>query len=208
MASVGTPASSSRYYCDCPRARLNHRSSGIIGAAIALAGIALIIGIEVPLILRSQRRRQEEKLRSLPNGAFHACRGSTVMPGHRALVTGNMILDQQGITFTPLRDNSAPLMILWFEVARIQLGRARSQPLAGSLVLNKSDGTKAPSSSGHGVVLLRCWPRRRAMSFDLSHECRPGRSPYGLQAHNVGGCASRVGCASATSHQGGVADHG
>jgi hypothetical protein len=129
---------------------LNHRSSGIIGAVIALAVFALIIGIEVPLILRSQRRRQEERLRSLPNGAFYTCRGSTVLPGHRALVTGNMILDQQGITFTPLREKSAPLVIHWSDVARIQLGRARSQPLAGSLVLNNSDGTK------HAFI-VRAW---------------------------------------------------
>ncbi len=35
-----------------------------------------------------------------------------------------------------------PVAIHWAEVVRIQLGRAAAQPLAGSLVLIKSDGTK------------------------------------------------------------------
>jgi len=121
---------------------LNHRSSGIIGAVIALVVIALIIGIEVPLILRSQRKRQDERLRKLPNGAFYACRGTTVLPGNRTQVAGNMVLDQRGITFTPLRDKKAPLIVQWSEVIRLQLGRSRTQPLAGSLVLDKADGTK------------------------------------------------------------------
>ncbi|HVC23655.1 MAG TPA: hypothetical protein VNH82_09565 [Candidatus Dormibacteraeota bacterium] len=83
---------------------LNHRSSGIIGAVGALAMFALIIPIEVPLLLRNQRRRQAERMQNLPDGAFYACRGSTVLRGHRTLTTGNMIFDEEGITFIPPRD--------------------------------------------------------------------------------------------------------
>jgi hypothetical protein len=53
-----------------------------------------------------------------------------------------MILDQEGITFTPLQNKHVPLSIRWSEIVRIHLGRSRAQPLAGSLVLDKSDGTK------------------------------------------------------------------
>jgi hypothetical protein len=129
---------------------LNHRSSGIIGGIIAVAVMGAIIGIEVPLLLRSQRRRQAERLRKLPNGAFYACRGSTSLPEHRIQVTGNMIFDQNGITFTPLRNTHTPLIVHWSEVVRLHLGRSRSQPLAGSLVLDKSDGTKQ-------TFIVRAW---------------------------------------------------
>jgi hypothetical protein len=53
-----------------------------------------------------------------------------------------MILDQEGITFTPQRDKKASLIVHWSEIVRFQLGRSRAQPLAGALVLDKSDGTK------------------------------------------------------------------
>ena len=129
---------------------LNHRSSGIIGAVIVLAVMGAIIGIEVPLILRSQRRRQDERLRHLPNGAFYASRGSTSLAHHRIQVTGNMIFDQDGITFTPLRNAQAPPSVHWSEVVRLHLGRSRSQPPAGSLVLDKSDGTKQ-------TFIVRAW---------------------------------------------------
>lgn len=119
---------------------LNHRSSGVIGALGVLVLFGLLLGIEVPLLLRNQRRRQEERLRNLPSGAFYACRCSTVLPNRRAVATGNMILDQQGLTFTPAKGD--PLVLGWREVTSIQLRRARSQPLAGSLVLTGSDGAK------------------------------------------------------------------
>ncbi len=129
---------------------LNHRSGGIIGAAIALAVMGAIIGIEVPLVLRSQRRRQAGRLRQLPNGAFYACRGSASLPHYRMQVTGDRIFDQDGITFTPLRNTQAPPPVHWSEVVRLHLGRSRSQPLAGSLVLDKSDGTKQ-------TFIVRAW---------------------------------------------------
>jgi hypothetical protein len=130
---------------------LDLRLRGIIGAVIALGGIVLIIAIEAPVVLRSQRLRQRERLLSLPNGAFYACRGTTVLPGHRSQIAGNMILDRQGITFTPLREERPPLTVDWSEVVRLQLARSRT-PVAGSLVLDKSDGTKQ-------TFIVRGWGR-------------------------------------------------
>ncbi len=129
---------------------LNHRSSGVIGVSIALAILALIVGVEVPLLLRSQRKRQEERIRSLPSGVLYACRGSTALPGHRTQFVGNLVLDQQGIVFTPHRHINTQVSIRWCEISRIQLRRARTQPLAGALILNKTDG-------GSHTFIVRGW---------------------------------------------------
>jgi hypothetical protein len=129
---------------------VNHHSSGVIGAVEAVVVTALIVGTEVPLILRSQRKRQQERLRDLPKGVFFACRASTVLPGRRAVSSGNMIFDQQGITFTAQRGKHVPLVIRWSEVVRIHLGRAPMQPLAGALVLTQTAGTKR-------TFIVRVW---------------------------------------------------
>ncbi len=129
---------------------VNHHSSGIIGAAIALGIMVLIFGAEIPLILWSQRRRQRERMRNLPHDALYACRGSMAVPGHRFPVAGDMVVNYEGITFTPLRGKRDLLTIGWSEVARLTLRGAQAQPLAGSLVLSRFDGTKQ-------IFVVRSW---------------------------------------------------
>jgi len=121
---------------------INHRSSGVVGAVLALAVIALIIGVEVPWLLRRQQRKQADRLRNLPDGAFYAGLASTRLPSRRGLVQGALRFEVQGASFAPLRGDRTASEIPWTSVARLRLRPAPGQPFAALLVLALSDGTE------------------------------------------------------------------
>ena len=120
---------------------LNHSSSGVIGALVAVVVLAVIIGIEVPWLLRRQRRRQAGYLNRLPHGVFYAGLARTPMPGNRGPVQGSLLLDSQGMTFTPLRGGAAPMRIPWSAVLGLRLKLAPGQPMAAAFEIATDDGT-------------------------------------------------------------------
>lgn len=122
---------------------LNHSSSGLIGVLGGVAGTAVILGIELPLIIRGKRRNQEARLRSLPPGGLFSGRARTIsnVRGRRRVVEGDILVDASGILFTPKKVTSMPpLTVPWESVSSLKLSPSR-QPLVGSLVLTLSDHT-------------------------------------------------------------------
>lgn len=97
---------------------LNHRTSGIIGVLGTLAAVALILGIEVPLLLRMQRRREAERLRRLPAGTYFVRSAATVLAGRRAPVRGTLTVDLRAMTFAS-QDGESSIVLPWRAIAAV-----------------------------------------------------------------------------------------
>jgi hypothetical protein len=135
---------------------LNHRSSGVIGVIVALAIFGLIIGIELPLILRGQRNRIERDMSTLPVGAFYKGRAEMfpVKGERRFPATGTLILDSSGVSWTKRNESRAAFAISWDRVNRIRLG---PQPgklgSVGTLRLDLTDqATRAFTIPSYGTL--------------------------------------------------------
>jgi hypothetical protein len=113
-----------------------------VEAALGTLGIfILIVAIELPLLLRKQRRRQDERMRNLAPGSIYAGPAGITLPGGRREVQGDLLIDSQGVTFTPTKAGGPQINILWPSISSVTLRPARSRPLSGALMLSKNDGT-------------------------------------------------------------------
>ncbi len=104
----------------------NSAESG--GALIALGIIAVIIGIEVPLIVGAQRRKRRKMIAESPPGSWFVCpaiqcqtrtvgQSSRPMPG--SMRNGRFVLGAAGITFTPPRSTTPASDVRWSTVSRL-----------------------------------------------------------------------------------------
>jgi hypothetical protein len=127
-------------------------NAGLIGAAFIVVGIAAaILGVEVPLLLRAIRRRQERLLASSPAGTLFAARATHVNPANgiarasaqsrHGLDRGLLRIDQTGATFAPDRPPSPPISIGWDQVDRIDI-TPRTQLIAGLELVGASRQTE------------------------------------------------------------------
>jgi hypothetical protein len=121
-----------------------HNSAAVTGGVIAVGIMILILGVELPLIMRGQRRRQEILMNSLPNGAFYSGRASLYPPhGVRGLpTTGTILFDRAGVKFNPKKDGASPTTITWDSVIRIELAPAPGKIGVGRLALSLAGGQK------------------------------------------------------------------
>ena len=134
---------------------VNHHSSGAIGGIIAVGVTALILGVELPLIIRAQDRRQQALMADLPEGGFYAGRASLLAhDGKRGLpVTGTIFLTATGVTFTPKKSGIPPLNLGWDGVSRIRLASNPGQIGVGRLILTLTDGrTRAFTVPRYGTM--------------------------------------------------------
>jgi hypothetical protein len=134
---------------------LNHHSSGAIGGIVAAGVVALILGIELPLIVRGQDRRQQSLMADLPEGGFYAGRASLFAhDGKRGLpVTGTLLLTVTGVAFTPKKNGKPPLNVAWDDVSRIRLAAEPGKIGVGRLTLTLAGGrTRAFSVPKYGTL--------------------------------------------------------
>jgi hypothetical protein len=133
---------------------LNHSSKTVIAATIFLFLMILIAAAQVPLFKRRWRRLEESRLRSLPDNAIYAgpARVESLSEGVRNhLVAGELVLDSQGISFTPRRTQDMPsLRIAWGQMTHIRLLPISTAPVAGSLELTLHGGAT------QSFVIQRC----------------------------------------------------
>lgn len=118
-------------------------SAGWIGGAIAVAVIALILGIELPLIRRGQQRRQQRLTEILPSGGIYLCRSSMYpIAGGRGLPTaGLLFFGESEVLFTPKKSEKAPTSISWTEVAHFRLAPMPGKIGVGLLTLVLKDNS-------------------------------------------------------------------
>ena len=133
---------------------LNHSSKMVIAATLFLAVMTALAAIQVPLIKRRWRRLEQSRLRSLSGDAIYAgpARAES-LPGTRGSrhVAGELVLDGQGLSFTPRRATEAPaLKITWAKMTHIRLLPISTAPVAGSLELTLRGG------STQSFVVQRC----------------------------------------------------
>ncbi len=122
---------------------VSHHSGGAIGAVIAIGLVALILGIELPLISRWQRRRQETHRAQMPAGGFYAGR-SSLLPSrgqHGLPATGDILLADAGINFSPKKASGESLNVSWDSIRRIGLGPRPGKIGVGMLTLTFTDGS-------------------------------------------------------------------
>lgn len=121
---------------------LDRHSAGVVGAAVSIAVLVLILGIELPLIRRSQKRRQEAMTATLPPGGIYAGFGGlfrTDAPRRHA-DSGTVVIDQFGITFQPKKDDVEKVSIPWIEINHLQLGSSPGKIGVGRLVVGLETG--------------------------------------------------------------------
>jgi hypothetical protein len=118
-------------------------SAGWIGGAIAVAIMALILGIELPLIRRGQHRQQQRLMESLPSRGIYQSRASMFsITGARSVpTTGLLLLDELEVRFTPKNTKKAPTSIVWTDVARFRLAPMPGKIGVGLLTLNLKDNS-------------------------------------------------------------------
>lgn len=109
---------------------LNHHSSGVIGATISIGVLAIIVGVEFPLIFRAQDRRQQALMRDLPEGAFFAGKASLFpFDGRRRLsMDGTIVLSADGVGFSPKKPENLDLHLGWDEVSSMWATSEDSSP--------------------------------------------------------------------------------
>lgn len=133
---------------------LNHSSKAVIAATIFLVLMILIAAAQVPLFKRRWRRLEEDRLRSLPGHPIYAGPARAESPpggGGGRPVAGELVLDRQGISFTPRRSQDMPALdIAWGEMAQIRLLPIPTAPVAGSLELTLHGGAT------QSFVIQRC----------------------------------------------------
>jgi hypothetical protein len=122
---------------------IDHRPSVVIGGLIISAVLMLIFGVEFTLIRRTQRRRQQAQMATLPNGGIFSGRVSMFpSEGARGIPKiGNILFDTLGVTFTPNNTDSSSVTIGWRTVSRIRLGPVRGKIGVGRLTLTLTDGS-------------------------------------------------------------------
>jgi hypothetical protein len=124
---------------------VDRHSAGVVGAALGIGAVALILGIELPLIRRTQRRRQGAMMANLPKGGIYAGQGGLFrtdgQPPRRYADTGTILLDQRGIDFQPKKQDHPPVSIPWSDVMRIQLGPVPGKIGVGRLILSLRNGS-------------------------------------------------------------------
>ena len=146
---------------------LNHSSKTMIAATIFLVLMILIAAVQVPLFKRRWRRLEESRLRSLPGDPIYAgpARAESLPGGVGGRpVAGELVLDSQGISFTPRRTQDMPsLNIAWGQMTHIRLLPISTAPVAGSLELTLHGGAT------QSFVIQRC----ESLAAKLQHlpEC-------------------------------------
>ena len=131
---------------------LNHSRSGIIGFGIALAVMATIVGIEIPLFVRGVARRQAHLLATAPLGTIFAAtaslhstatgdsrpRGSTAH-----LRSGILAVGSGGIAFVPAKTGAIdPVALPWSTISRLTARPAPNAPLAARLDASLVSGSQ------------------------------------------------------------------
>jgi hypothetical protein len=122
---------------------LNHRSSGLAGAAIALVVAGALVGIELPLILRAQRRAQVGLMAAAPPGMIIAVSatvvggGQTTRPGRQ----GTLAIDGSRVTFTAKAAGSQPDGVAWDSVRSLRVRPAPQQPWSALVELSTDHAT-------------------------------------------------------------------
>ena len=143
---------------------LNHSSKVIIAATIFLGVVSLIAAIQVPLLKARWRRLEESRLRSLPADVIYAGPARVEnLPGagKRRQVAGELMLDRQGLSFTPRRATEVPVLsVTWAEMTHIRLLPISAAPVAGSLELTLCGG------STQSFVVQRC----ESLAEKLQHQ--------------------------------------
>jgi hypothetical protein len=122
---------------------VDRHSAAVVGASLSVAATALILGIELPLIRRTQRRRQEALMADLPSGGIYAGYGGMFRPdapGHYA-DSGTLTIDQAGISFHPKKEDVVAAVIPWDEVDRIRVGPVPGKIGVGRLVVSLRDNS-------------------------------------------------------------------
>lgn len=121
---------------------LNHHSAGAMGGIIAIGAVFLILGIEVPLIIRGQDRRQKALMSELPDGGFYAGRVALLpYDGNRGLpVGGTVVFTVTGLTFAPRKSGAVPLEFSWSDLCRMRLAPMPGKIGVGRLTLTLTDG--------------------------------------------------------------------
>jgi hypothetical protein len=122
----------------------NHTSSGIEGVLIAFAILAVIIGVEVPWLLRRQQERQDQDLQGLPQGGIYRGRATLISASGEVvrLTSGLMFLGNVGWSFTRKDDTDPILTVDWHDVARLSLGPRSRGIGVGHLVMQGADGRR------------------------------------------------------------------
>ena len=133
---------------------LNHSSKTVIAAAVFLLLMIVIAAAQVPLFQRRWRRLEENRLKSLPGDPIYAGPAARESPPGRVKgrpVAGELVLDSQGISFTPRRtQDMASLRIAWGQMTQIRLLPISTAPVAGSLELTLHGGAT------QSFVIQRC----------------------------------------------------
>jgi hypothetical protein len=133
----------------------------LVGIGLA----AILLGIELPLILRVQRRRRQAVLHGLPPDAIYQCRARARDEARPSrFVDGTLYLDSRGATFTPKHVRPFQTKTCtWAEVTRISLRPAKGSTNAGLLVLTIPQGgtlTFRIVSFGNLAEILNRYPER------------------------------------------------
>jgi hypothetical protein len=126
-------------------ALLTRTRAVIVGFLTAAVIVAVILTVEVWLVTSIERRRQTNRLRTLPPGGFFKCRAQTsdrmIVPTTRR-IEGEALFDGTGVTFFPLRNRTiSPAMIPWSTMAALNLSPIQGPAVSGSLVLRLKDST-------------------------------------------------------------------
>ena len=125
-------------------------SAGIAGALTGLGALFVLVGVEIPLFFRVQRRRQTKILLHLGPGEFFAGTGSMYpFGGRRGLpAPGKLVFSETGVRFEPKRPGDHGLAMSWGEVERINLGPMPGKIGVGRLVLQLRIGETRVFSVG------------------------------------------------------------
>jgi hypothetical protein len=133
---------------------LNHSSKTVIAATVFLVLMILIAALQVPLFKRRWRRLEQNRLRSLPGDPIYAgpARVERLAGGAAGRpVAGEIVVDDQGISFAPRRSQDMPpLHITWGQMTHVRLLPIATAPVAGSLELTLHGGAT------QSFVIQRC----------------------------------------------------
>lgn len=113
-----------------------HDVMGLVDVAILLVGYVAVFATVLPLVLGSQRRAQQRLMAASPPGTVFAVsatvagRGQATSPGR----AGVLLIDQDGLRFTPRKAGVEPTVLPWAEVRSLRIGPSRRSPFAAGVV--------------------------------------------------------------------------
>jgi len=116
-------------------------SKQVVGGFIILVILYSVLVIEVVVGLRVQKRRQETRMSGLPKGGLFVG-GAAIYPangGQGKPTYGSMLLDIQGLHFTPKKDQET-FEISWPNISSMNLGPANGKFGVGMLTLSLREG--------------------------------------------------------------------